>query len=167
MNIKYILKAVFLLTFCLLTNAEQKSSDQNLRKKIVTKYKTLSKDFSCPEINAVQLKKAVSEGKAVLIDVRETEEIKVSRIPGAITVKEFLNNKNSYKNKKIVAYCTIGYRSGVFASKHKDLKIFNLLGGVLMWSHINGEFINEKGSTKNVHVYSSDWNFLNSKYKAC
>ena len=166
MNKKITAIILLLLIFYTTLLAEQRKGDLEMRKKIVSKYKDLSKDFTCPEINALELKKAVNSGKAVLIDVRDQAEISVSRIPGAITVKEFTKNKSKYKNKMIVAYCTIGYRSGVFASKHKDLKILNLLGGVLMWSHTGGKFVNAKGATKDVHVYSKEWNFLNSNYKA-
>jgi sodium/bile acid cotransporter 7 len=165
-----ILKAlqliVILLFFPLIAISDSKETDKDRRSMITAKYKKLSVDFNCPVINSAQLKKAIKDGKAVLVDIRTPEEIKVSKIPGAVTEAEFKKNKNSYKNKKIVAYCTIGYRSGLFASKHQDVKVHNLLGGVLMWSHTGGKFVNNDGPTNKVHVFSKDWNFLNSNYKA-
>ena len=153
---------VFTLSAC---NEKKLSTDKELETKISKKYTTLTKKFSCPAISANELKKKLQNENVVLVDIRDEKEIEVSRIPGAITEQQFKKNIDQYKGKTIVAYCTIGYRSGKFASEQK-IPVHNLIGGVLMWSHSNGEFVNKKGKTDKVHVYSKDWNYLNSKYKA-
>ncbi|MCM8526793.1 MAG: rhodanese-like domain-containing protein [Lentisphaeraceae bacterium] len=104
--------------------------------------------------------------KVLFIDVREPEEQQVSTLPNAISEKEFLKNPEQHKELTIVAYCTIGYRSGKFAEKFKQWKILNLEGGILAWSHFNGKVYKNGKETDKVHVYSDNWNFLNSKYKA-
>jgi rhodanese-related sulfurtransferase len=156
-----------LLVLPLLACAESKElSDKTLKKEILSKYLKLTKNFSCPTISAEKLKNELNNKKFLLIDVRDEKEQSVSMLPGAITVKQFEKNIDNYKGKKLIAYCTIGYRSGKFASKHTSFKITNLIGGVLMWSHCQGNFVNQAGETKKVHTYSSDWNFLHSKYEA-
>lgn len=87
-------------------------------------------------------------------------------LPHSITEDYFQKSKVKYKDKIKIAYCTIGYRSGLFAEKHKGIKILNLIGGILAWSHIGGTFIKDNKKTLRVHTYSSKWNFLNKKYQA-
>jgi hypothetical protein len=45
-------------------------------------------------------------------------------LPGAITEKEFLKHPERYRDKVIIGYCTISYRSGKLAEKlgAEDLK---------------------------------------------
>jgi len=52
----------------------------------------------------------------VYVDVREKNEYRVSMIKDSLTKDEFLNNKELYRNRNIVVYCTIGYRSGLFSN---------------------------------------------------
>jgi rhodanese-related sulfurtransferase len=165
MNIANYLHLLLILP--LLACAESKElPDKTLKKEVLSKYLKLTKKFSCPTISAEKLKSELNNKKFILVDVREEKEQSVSMLPGAITAKQFEKNIDKYKRERIIAYCTIGYRSGEFASKHKSLKVINLIGGVLMWSHSQGSFVNKKGATKKVHTYSNDWNFLNSKYEA-
>jgi len=142
-------------------------NDKELLSKTIEKYSSLTKGIHSGTISAYALKKEMTEKKEiVLVDVREKEEMEISKLPRAVTKEEFLKNTERYKGKKIVAYCTIGYRSGKFAEKHKDLNILNLEGGVLAWSHFGGKFYKDDHETKKVHIYSKEWNFLNSKYEA-
>jgi rhodanese-related sulfurtransferase len=142
------------------------ASDEELIKKIDIKYLENCGDFQVPTITAKSLSEIISNKDIVLVDVRDTKEREVSFLQNSISVDEFNKNKDMYKNKTIIAYCTIGYRSGIFAKKYSKYKVQNLIGGVLMWSHVNGQFFNTKGPTKDVHVYSDSWDFLNSKYRA-
>ncbi len=102
----------------------------------------------------------------IYVDVREDKEIKVSMIPNAITMKEFSLNEDQFKDKNIVVYCTIGYRSGLFTKKllDKGFSAFNLKGGVLMWSHADKEFTSNGKPTKKVHVYGGTWDLVNDGY---
>jgi rhodanese-related sulfurtransferase len=120
-----------------------------------------------PDITVEQMQ-SDSTKDYIIVDTREKKEQKVSMIPGAITQKEFEKNKKKYKGKTVVAYCTIGYRSGVYAKKlnKKGVTAYNLVGGVLSWAHEGNEFVCDSGSTRNVHVYGKDWDLAPEEYQA-
>lgn len=96
----------------------------------------------------------------VVVDVRAPEERNVSIIAGAIDNEYFERNITSYENKKIIVYCTIGYRSGFYAEilRQKGLDAYNLSEGILGWTHVDGLLVNSHGRpTDEVHVYSRPW----------
>jgi len=160
------LSLTFLALFVLGSSLHAEENKSKLMK-IITKYETLSKSFNCKSITTQSLKKTLSKNEdIILVDIREAKEQKVSMLKNAITESEFIKNFEKYKKKKIVVYCTIGFRSGKFAEKHKKLDIYNLEGGILAWSHFQGKFYQNNVETNKVHIYSKDWNFLNSHYKA-
>ena len=115
-----------------------------------------------PELSNQSLQTLSREEKRdyVLVDVRTPEERNVSIIAGAIDHEYFERNMASYQNKKIVVYCTIGYRSGFYAAelRQKGLDAYNLSEGILGWTHVDGLLINPQGqATGEVHVYSRPW----------
>lgn len=77
-------------------------------------------------------------------------------LPGAITQEEFEHNIEQYQNKMIVAYCTIGYRSGKYAhaKQSQGIKIINLEGSLLTWSHVQGKLVSGLRETRQVHVFN-------------
>lgn len=96
----------------------------------------------------------------VVVDVRTPEERDISIIAGAIDHEYFERNMASYQNKKIIVYCTIGYRSGFYAEtlRQKGLDAYNLSEGILGWTHVGGLLVNSRGrTTDKVHVYSRPW----------
>ena len=115
-----------------------------------------------PEFSNQSLKVLSSEEREdyIVVDVRTAEERNVSIIAGAIDNEYFERNITSYENKKIIVYCTIGYRSGFYAEtlRQKGLDAYNLSEGILGWTHVNGLLINSRGQTTDeVHVYSRPW----------
>jgi sodium/bile acid cotransporter 7 len=111
----------------------------------------------------------------VLLDIRQPEEQAVSMLPHAMTLREFAERfrKGIPKGKRIVVYCTIGYRSGKYAMElaGQGIRAENLEGGVLAWSHAGGPFQvkNDAGlvtPTRRVHVFDKGWNFLHPDYEA-
>jgi len=115
-----------------------------------------------PEFSNQSLQALSREEKRdyVLVDVRTPEERNVSIIAGAIDHEYFERNMASYQNKKIIVYCTIGYRSGFYAAelRQKGLDAYNLSEGILGWTHVDGLLINPQGqATGEVHVYSRPW----------
>ncbi len=96
----------------------------------------------------------------VLVDVREAEEIAVSRITGALTAAEYDSRRVELRGRTVVAYCTIGYRSAswVKAERESNPNVYNLEGGVLAWAHAGLTFEDDGAATHNVHVYSRTWN---------
>ena len=127
------------------------------------------------EISAMELitlKESKSNNDVVLIDVRTSEEQEVSMLPGAIKQAEFIANQERYRDKQVVTYCTIGYRSGMFAKKlhEENWQVANLKGSILSWCHAGGKLVsgpvNQRLETKRVHIYSKQWNLLPKGYQA-
>ena len=103
----------------------------------------------------------------VLVDVRPVKEREVSIIPGAISKEEFKENKEKYKDHKIVAYCTIGYRSSEFVQSlvKKNYNAFNLKESLLGWAHRGHKFEVNGKQTNRAHIYEDAWNFLPVGYE--
>ncbi|MGE3975323.1 MAG: rhodanese-like domain-containing protein [Bdellovibrionales bacterium] len=106
--------------------------------------------------------KLIELSSYIIVDVREPKERNVSFIKNSISKSEFSHQKDNYKNKKVLVYCTIGYRSGSFASdlKKDGFDAYNLKGGVLLWIQSGRGLINKIGETKSVHVYGQKWNLV-------
>jgi rhodanese-related sulfurtransferase len=145
-------------------------SDSWKQGQIERMYREYAQEF--PEIKTItitQLQQLQSQGtKLVLVDVRSPEEIAVSHIPGAITTAEFERHLTQYQDTKVVAYCTIGYRSGLYAQKlrQQGVEILNLEGSLLAWSHAGGKLINASGMTHRVHVFGRQWQLTPDNYEA-
>lgn len=149
-----------------LSSSSAETTDKQRVEKIDNKFQQLTKKFTCPVIEAAELQKLITSKQIILIDIRTKNEQNISMLPGAITQEEFEKSPDKFQSSELVAYCTIGYRSGKFAEKFKKYRIKNLKGGVLAWSHIQGPFIKDGKLTTKVHTYAKEWNFLNSNYQA-
>ena len=141
------------------------------QEKITTMYRKYAQEFSeVKGITVRELQQLQQQGeKIILVDVRSPQERAVSIIPGAISIAEFESNIEQYhqNNSLLVAYCTIGYRSGKYAARlsKQGIKILNLEGSLLAWSHIQGELVNKTGSTKKVHVFGRQWQLTADNYQ--
>lgn len=134
---------------------------------IASMYEEYRKEFpGIRELNVNELLKMKSEKQIVLVDVRTDAERAVSIIPDAISEDEFNANRNRFQNLPVIAYCTIGYRSGLFAKRVTEIQVYNLIGGVLAWANAGQEFSNANGPTRRVHVYGKKWNLLPEGYSA-
>ncbi|MGD8413037.1 MAG: rhodanese-like domain-containing protein [Candidatus Latescibacterota bacterium] len=128
-----------------------------------------NKDFpEVSDISAEELMSLASLGDVIVVDTREAGEMEVSMLPGAITRQDFLENLNRYREKTIVAYCTISYRSGKFAKemKTRGVTVLNLRGGILAWALEGGRVYDEEGKTRRIHVYGDEWNYVPAGYEA-
>jgi rhodanese-related sulfurtransferase len=113
----------------------------------------------------------------ILVDIRTKAEQDVSMLPGALRQQEFESSLDQIKgnSKKIVAYCTAGYRSGEYAAslvsgahKLEGSRVYNLEGSLLSWTHaslplvtiVNGKEVD----TKMVHVFSPSWSLEGPGY---
>lgn len=101
----------------------------------------------------------------VLVDVRTVDEYTVSQIPGSLTIEEFEAEQDKFlkQGTKVVAYCTVGYRSLQYAQKlqEKGFDAANLEGSILAWTHEGLPLVTRDGdeeipSTK-VHVFAEKW----------
>ena len=92
----------------------------------------------------------------VIVDVRSKAETDVSMIPGALTKSEFEKTANQHQGKLVIAYCTIGVRSGNYADSliRKGWKAWNYKGSILDWCANKLPLINNGQETNKVHTYS-------------
>ena len=136
------------------------SVDELLLEKATTMYEKYSKSF--PQVEDIDAEDAITlldnEG-VVFVDVRRRKEQAVSMIPGAITADQLTDDIESYRGKRIIAYCTISYRSGKLAARlMKDgLPVENLKAGLLGWTHAGGPLADDNGPTNRLHVYGRKW----------
>jgi rhodanese-related sulfurtransferase len=161
--------SVFVLATTISCQNVQLRSDSWKQEQIETMYREYVQDFpQVKGINVTQLQQLRQQNqKIILVDVRSPEEIAVSYIPGAITKEEFERNLGQYQDTKVIAYCTIGYRSGLYAQKLKQqgIDILNLEGSLLAWSHAGGKLVNAKGITNRVHVFGRQWQLTAENYE--
>lgn len=151
--------------FKVTVNLPEAASNQS----IMQMYLNYREDFhGIKELSVENLLNMQSKAPIILVDVRTDAERAISIIPGAISENEFNQKKENFKGIPIVAYCTIGYRSGLFAKKimQEGFLSYNLIGGVLAWAEAGQSFQNNHGKTNLVHVYAEEWNILPIGYKA-
>ena len=158
---------VGLLAFPAAAAAAEKS-DADKTRVVYQMFAEYSKAF--PSVPVMSPRKAAALAESsnlVIVDVRQDEEMKVSMIPGAITRTAFLEHLEDYKNKAIVAYCTIGYRSGLFAEQMKanGVDVSNLKGGILGWALEGGKVYDANGISRRIHVYGKKWKYVPNGYE--
>ena len=170
-------KSVWITTWILIVvffyNCNQSQSqltDESRKKKVLSMYQSYkSKYFPAnKDLTAEDYIQLSKEEKTILVDIRSESEMEVSMIPGAISAQEFEANKDSYRDYKIVAYCTIGYRSGFYAKelREEQFTAYNIIGGVLGWAHAGKQFVNSEGYSQTVHVYGNNWDLLPKGYES-
>ncbi len=147
-----------------LIQASEIKSMNGTEKEIKRLYDSYRSDF--PLAPEIYVKDLDITSDVILVDVREREEQNISMIKGALTQEEFKSRLDLYKEKTVVVYCTIGYRSGVYTEELVAMGInaYNLVGGVLSWSHASRFFYKDGIETKDVHVYGKEWDLLAQGY---
>ena len=120
------------------------------------------------DLDELKVQELVKAGRAVFVDVREEKEQVVSMLPGAVPQKEFLRKPERYRDKVVIGYCTISYRSGKLAErlKARGIAMHNLQGGMLAWVHAGGKLYDRDGETRRLHVYGRKWNLAPRGYEA-
>ena len=145
-------------------------NDEQKRQRIQAVYARSRRLFpEVPEVTVEELDRLTSSTPVVLVDVRSSKEQRVSMIPGAVTAQEFERDPVSYAGKTIVAYCTIGHRSGLYAKKllTEGWQVFNLKGAILAWTHADRDLVDAegRGATRRVHVAGAKWSFEADGYE--
>jgi rhodanese-related sulfurtransferase len=136
------------------------ASDEEKQQAIADMYAGYRESFpDVPEVTVAEALEMQATGKVVFVDVREPEEYAVSHIPGAVSATEFERDPDAYRDATVIAYCTIGYRSGEYAAKlrEKGIDACNLDGSILSWAHAGKPLMDDKGETKRLHVYGKRW----------
>ncbi len=120
-------------------------------------------NYSVPAItvkNLIQIKDDV-----ILLDAREMKEYEISHIPGAkyVGFDDFDDSVLSDipKDKRIVVYCSIGYRSEKIGEKLKKLgysNSYNLFGSIFEWVNAGQPLVDIDGNTTHkIHTYNKKW----------
>jgi rhodanese-related sulfurtransferase len=114
----------------------------------------------------ISVKDALAKKEFVLfLDARSKEEYNISHIEGArfVGYREFrLEALNDVpKNQPLIAYCSIGKRSGEVGQKLMEAgykNVQNLYGGVFEWVNSGYPVIDSEGKpTNKVQAYSKLW----------
>ncbi|WP_099354428.1 rhodanese-like domain-containing protein [Fredinandcohnia onubensis] len=91
------------------------------------------------KFTAKEVEELLAEGKTLnIIDVREVEEVKEGKIPGAVNIPlgliEFRMHELD-KSKEYVMVCRSGGRSGRASQflEGQGFKVINMEGGMLAW----------------------------------
>ena len=120
----------------------------------------LEDQFDIPNIPA----DSMQNEDFLLLDTRENEEYEVSHIKDALLVgyDEFDISliDTVFFDKKIVVYCSVGYRSSKIAYKlyERGFKnVYNLYGGIFKWVNEGRIIVSGKEKTLNLHAYDQDW----------
>lgn len=76
---------------------------------------------SIPALSAdevINLQEREGRDAVVLVDVRTAPERRVAKLPGALSAAEFeALSDDSLRRRTVIVYCTVGKRSGDFATK--------------------------------------------------
>ncbi len=117
-----------------------------------------------PDEVAAWLKNPQRE-QPVLLDVRTKPEFDVSHIEGARRVEPGAN-ANSIdlpRDRPIVTYCSVGYRSGAFAKKLQDAgykNVQNMSGSIFEWANEGHPIERDGKRVEKVHPYNAKWGKL-------
>ena len=127
-----------------------------------------------PHISPAQLEKQLASDELLIFDTRPLEEYNVSHIAGAIQIEpdatpEHFSAKfgESLKNKRIIVYCSVGWRSSILGTRLENaalsagaVSIQNLEGGLFGWHNDNRPLVNQSGTTSKIHPYNPYWGRL-------
>ena len=118
-------------------------------------------------VTVAEVGRLLETGSVVLVDAREAREREISWIPGSITSDEFEQDPERYADRTVVAYCTIGHRSSVYAGRMtaEGRRVLNLRGSLLAWTHAGGPLVGPDGPTNRLHVYGQTWDLAPDRYE--
>lgn len=153
---------LFLAILFIPLSSSYSESEKSSKEKVHEMYRGYQKNFAAvKEIKVADAIKENNDSTVLFVDIRTKGEISVSTLPKAVTKDDFLRDKALYKDKKIIAYCTIGYRSGLFAAEmeKEGITVYNLSAGILGWIHEGGKVYDSRGIVQRVHVYGKDWDY--------
>jgi rhodanese-related sulfurtransferase len=107
-----------------------------------------------------------SKNDFIFLDAREKEEYNTSHIKNAIHIGYDNFNIDSIqqiipKDKKLIIYCSIGYRSekiGEILNQNGYISVQNLYGSIFEWVNQHHQIVDNKGKTTTIlHTYNKKW----------
>ena len=156
--------------FAAMVRGDRVRSNAEKRKIVYQMYTEYKQDFpDVRDISPQQAMQLLNQKQVIFVDTRKPAETAVSMLPGAVSEQDFLNHLEQYRDKTAVAYCTISYRSGKFASRMaaKGIALLNLRGGILAWTLEGGRVYDPSGkAVKRIHVYGDTWDYAPADYES-
>ena len=149
--------------------SDSELTDEQKKEIVYQLYADYKKEFpGVKDMTPLEAMKLMKTGQVVFVDTRRAAEMEVSKLPDAVTKDDFLKDHSRYKDRTVVGYCTISYRSGLFAEEmsEKGVMIYNLSGGLLAWVLEGGKVYDGNGETKRIHVYDQEWNYPPQGYES-
>lgn len=133
---------------------------------------SIEKRFShVPQTPLDAAARLIASGEVILLDVREPDEFLVSHIAGARRIDPDASVDDVRrligappKNKTILLYCTIGFRSSRLADRigaafggEAGPPIVSMRGGLIAWANANRPLVDSKGQpTNRLHPYDAN-----------
>ncbi len=168
----FLILAIFALaSVCYQSLAAVSHLSNGEKKRIVYEMYDDYKKKSFPDVQDIRpdmAMKLMKSQQVVFVDARTPQERRVSMLPGALSVKEFQKDLDRYRDKTIISYCTISYRSANLTRDlaEKGFAAYNLAGGLLAWVLEGGKVYDSSGVTNRIHVYGERWDYPPEGYKA-
>jgi rhodanese-related sulfurtransferase len=141
-----------------------------LKAKIRAKYPAV------PQMQPAELaqKLVQPQDTPLLLDVRSEAEFKVSHLPNARRVEDadealkLVEHEN--KQRPIVAYCSVGYRSSAAVKALREagfINASNLEGSIFEWANQDRPLERDGAPANQVHPYDEEWGkFLKPERRA-
>ena len=121
-----------------------------------------------PRITTAELAEWLNDSSRpapLLLDVRTQAEFEISHLARAKHVEPNAPPSaiREAKERPIVTYCSVGYRSGAFAKKLRDAgftNVANLEGSIFRWANEGRSLVSSGRKADKVHPYNSTWGLL-------
>lgn len=118
-----------------------------------------------PLIQPSEVKEKLGKEDIVLLDTRSAKEYSVSHLPDAKFIDydrfDISQVEDIPKDKKIIVYCSVGYRSEKIGEKLQNAgfeNVSNIYGGIFQWKNEELKVVNQAGKvTDSVHTYNKRW----------
>ena len=155
-----LLSGLVAATFALAACAGGEDGLDTLHADIVSDY---------PGVSHIDSEALAALERPVILDIRDPAEFAVSHIPGAVRVgldedAADVLARLDVQGRPVVAYCSVGRRSSIFAQAMQDAllaqgatSVANLQGGVFSWHAREMPLENAAGRTDVVHPYDEIW----------
>ncbi len=119
-----------------------------------------------PRVTTAELAERLkSRNPPLLLDVRTAPEYAVSHLVNAIRVDPSAGSDAvaAAKDREIITYCSVGYRSARFAQKLRAAHfthVANLEGSIFAWANENRPLVRVTETVSVVHPYNEVWGKL-------
>ncbi len=120
-----------------------------------------------PSISVTEAMEMIDRQDALVLDVRDSREWETSHLRGAerLSLEDIKAGRlpeRFQRDRPIITYCTIGYRSGVAAKllTEQGFDAHNLRGGILALAQASAPLVAADGATRKVHTWSKGFGWL-------